>query len=575
LNQTKSERVDDLPVVIHWLSQMCIERLIDEQLPPPHGNRQGLSYGQLAILLLSYIITQADHRLCAVESWVNQHHQTLELATGWQIGNKDATDDRLADLLSILGSSQHEVLESIETFLGQHLIRAYSLPTDAARSDTTSFSVYHQLSEDDSQGEKTSTALLQLGYSKDRRPDLLQYRQMLATLDPMGMPLVSATLPGNGADDCVYVPTWKRLAEIIGHTDFLFLADSKASSWSNRGQIDRDGGIYCFPVAMSGHRPKLLRDWVFHPPTPVEDIFLPTQETTEAPVGEGFEIHAGSLWLDPKNQQWHRWSERWLVIRSHALAARQIKGLEQRLQKAETALAKLASKPGQNAQTLQEKVDRLLETHRVKEYLNVTVNKQIRYPKVYSTPGRPTTGCSFRRVRQTTLTLTYQRQETALAEFHTLAGWRLYVTNAPPERLSLQQSVFYYRQQWQPERGFHLFKRGRLPALPIYFQDEQRIRGLMFLLTLALRVFTLMEFVVRRQLSDQQQSLAGLYDGNPKRTTNRPTAERLLRAFCGISLYFHRDGSTEISPLNCLQQQVLKFMGFPESIYTLPSLAPE
>jgi hypothetical protein len=52
-----------------------------------------------------------------------------------------------------------------------------------------------------------------------------------------------------------------------------------------------------------------------------------------------------------------------------------------------------------------------------------------------------------------------------------LAGWRLYVTNAPPERLSLEQSVFYYRQQWQPERGFHLFKRGRLPALAIYFHS--------------------------------------------------------------------------------------------------------
>lgn len=308
---------------------MCIERLIDEELPPPHGNRQGLSYGQLAILLLSYIVTQADHRLCAVESWVNQHHQILELATGWQIANKDATDDRLADLLSVLGSSQHEALGSIETFLGQHLIRAYSLPTDAARSDTTSFSVYHQPSQKESEEEKTSASLLNFGYSKDRRPDLRQYRQMLATLDPMGMPLVSATLPGNGADDPVYVPTWKRLAEIIGHTDFLFLADSKASSWSNRGQIDRDGGIYCFPVAMSGHRPKLLQDWVFHPPTPVQDIFLPTQERTETPVGEGFEMPLGSLWLDPNSQQWHQWQERWLVIRSHALAARQIKGLEQ------------------------------------------------------------------------------------------------------------------------------------------------------------------------------------------------------------------------------------------------------
>lgn len=67
--------------------------------------------------------------------------------------------------------------------------------------------------------------------------------------------------------------------------------------------------------------------------------------------------------------------------------------------------------------------------------------------------------------------------------------------------MSLEQAVFYYREQWQPERGFqtledslplrYRFKRGRIPALPIYFQDENRIQGLMFLLTIALRVFTL------------------------------------------------------------------------------------
>jgi hypothetical protein len=75
---------------------------------------------------------------------------------------------------------------------------------------------------------------------------------------------------------------------------------------------------------MSGHRPQLLRDWVFNPPTPITDILLPNQESSEAPVGEGFEVPLGSLWLDPDNGQWHRWSERWLVIRSHALAQRQI-----------------------------------------------------------------------------------------------------------------------------------------------------------------------------------------------------------------------------------------------------------
>lgn len=149
------------------------------------------------------------------------------------------------------------------------------------------------------------------------------------------------------------------------------------------------GGVYCFPLALTGHRPKLLRDWVLNPPTPVQAIFLPTQEQTDKPAGEGFEVRLGSLWLDPEYQQWHRWSERWLVIRSHALAQRQIKGLQQHLEKAEKALASLASKPGQDVIALQEKVDRILNHHRVSDYLNVTVNKQIRYPKVYQGSGRP------------------------------------------------------------------------------------------------------------------------------------------------------------------------------------------
>jgi hypothetical protein len=34
----------------------------------------------------------------------------------------------------------------------------------------------------------------------------------------------------------------------------------------------------------------------------------------------------------------------------------------------------------------------------------------------------------------------------------------------------------------------------------------------MFMLTIALQVFTLMEFVVRRQLGTAKKSLAGLYD---------------------------------------------------------------
>ena len=89
----------------------------------------------------------------------------------------------------------------------------------------------------------------------------------------------------------------------------------------------------------------------------------------------------------------------------------------------------------------------------------------------------------------------------------------------------------------------------------------------MFLLTIALRVFTLMEFVVRQSLKDANEQLPGLYAGNPKRATATPTAEALLRAFKGISIFFLKDGSVEISPLNPLQAKILALMRIPSSIY--------
>ena len=151
-----------------------------------------------------------------------------------------------------------------------------------------------------------------------------------------------------------------------------------------------------------------------------------------------------------------------------------------------------------------------------------------------------------------------------------LAGWRLYVSNTAPERMSLAQSIDYYRDQWQPERGFHRWKRGELPALPVYLKYEARIRGLMVLLSIGLRVLTLVEFVVRRELADSQEKLPGLYEGNRKRATDRPTTERLLRAFEGIVLYCVPTGdqvSYQLTPLADLHKRILHLMSLLANLY--------
>lgn len=125
------------------------------------------------------------------------------------------------------------------------------------------------------------------------------------------------------------------------------------------------------------------------------------------------------------------------------------------------------------------------------------------------------------------------------------------------------------KEQWQLEQGFHRFKRGQLPALPMFLQNPERIVGLMFLLSVALRLFILMEFVVHQQLQTLHPFLDGLYAGNPKRKTERPSAEQLLSAFGEIPLDFLKDGTIEISPLTPLQQRILALMRVPLSLYQL------
>lgn len=560
--EISSERIDDIPVIAELLKQMEVGKWIDQQLKQPHGNHQGLSYGQLSVLLLIYITSQSDHRLCTAETWVNTHRLTLELVTGWSIGEKDVTDDRLARVVEQLGL-QGEACQEIEQKLGQHMIRAYELPTEVGRFDTTSFSAHHE------QIESEADSLLRYGHSKDKRPDLLQYRQSLGTLDPAGIPLVSETLAGNGADDPLYWPAWQRMAKVIGHKLFVFLADCKAAAIATRAQIQLAGGIYCFPLPLTGQNPALLKQWVLDPLSASIDIRLPRQEDDEPAVGKGFEVELGKIWLNPDTKELVKWHERYLVTFSNILAAAQIRGLHQRLDKAQAALDKLKKTPGKDLEVLNGKVAAILKRHRVKEFLIVTTTVETSITTSYVKKGRPSANSPTQEVTQIELKLKSDRQILAIEEAEKLAGWRLYVTNAPINRLSLNQAIAYYREQWLVERGFHRFKRGQLPALPIYFQNQDRIVGLMFLLTLALRVFTLIEFVVRLALETSKQKLSGLYDGNPKRATERPSAEQLLKAFDNLTLYLLPDTSISVTNLSTLHRQILSMLKLPESIYHL------
>jgi len=567
------ERVDELPLLFYWLFQMRVDVIIDQVLPYPHPNRQGLSYGQLALLFVAYVVYLRNHRLCDMAEWVAQHRVVLAHITHWSLSETDASDDRLGDLLSALGADEARASE-VQRGLGQHLIQAYRLPSALARYDTTSFSVEHAPDENG----QAAAGLLRRGHSKDQRPDLLQFKQGLGTLDPSGIPIFTNSIAGNLADDPLYVPAWRELKQTLGHSDFLFVADCKAAALSSRAQIAREQGRYLFPLPMTGKVPEWLRAWVLQPPrAPLPSALQarhPSQPAEPATrVGSGFVVELG-LYAprDGGQTRWH-WQERWLLTRSDRLATRRQRELEKRLRSAEAELQRLQSQDFSAAADLLQAAERILAQRKVSELLSVTVSETLSEQTRYVGRGRPGPNRATEVLTVRRAQLSSGRNAAAIAEAQQLAGWRIHVTNVPAAQMSLAQAIGYYRDEFLVEHGMHRFKHGSLPALPLFLQIPERIRGLMLLLFIALQLLTLLEFVAQRELAHRQESLSGLEPANPKRKTQHPSAERMLARFRGLHWLGEQSGSQltgkVVEALTPLQRQILDILAVPATIFTL------
>jgi transposase len=131
-----------------------------------------------------------------------------------------------------------------------------------------------------------------------------------------------------------------------------------------------------------------------------------------------------------------------------------------------------------------------------------------------------------------------ERDEAAIDRLVARMGWQAQVTNMPASRLSLGDSVLWYRAGTCVERAFHQLKDRPLGIRPLFVHRDDQVRGLTHLLSLALRVLTLFEVLVRRGQDQDSEELAGLYPGQPSRTTDRPTAQRVLEAIArmGVTL---------------------------------------
>jgi transposase len=552
------ERIDDVPLLLAQLERMRIQPVLDLHFPA-HGNWHGLSLGWVVTLWLTHLLSQGDHRLNQVEPWAVGRLETLCQCTGQPVHRLDLADDHLAVVLDALANDYRWA--TCEAALTASLLRVYDLEPTGVRLDTTTVSSYRPVSEE---------GLFQLGQSKDGHPDLPQVKVALATLDPLGMPLATAVVAGQRADDPLYVPAIRRVRASVGRRGLLYVGDCKMAALATRAMVAAGGDYYLCPLPTQLLPPEELDRYlepVWDGTQPLEVVTAADEEQT--PLAHGYE-RTVSLTARVDGQP-VIWTERRLVLRSLAQAKSEEAALRDRIAQTVARLEALNERgPGKrrprDRDALGAKVAALRSRYHVEALIDVTITETVVERPVRRYRGRPA------RVESVPdWQVTVRVVEPALAAVVRRLGWRVYVTNAPGERLPLSQSVAAYRGQYQIERGFGRMKGRPLSLTPVYLQHEARVVGLIRLLSLALRVLCLIEFVVRRGLAAAKESLAGLYAGQPKRATAQPTSEALLRAFREINLV-RMCGATateqQITPLSALQQRILALLELPPDTYT-------
>ena len=395
----------------------------------------------------------------------------------------------------------------------------------------------------------------------------------------MGLPLGVTIVSGQRADDGLYVPAIQQAQQTLGQAGLLYVGDCKMAALPTRAYVQQSGDYYLCPlsgVQVSEATLQQLVAPVQAKTQPVTTIERESEDGSPEAMAVGYEYTQQVTLIQDEHMV--QWDERVLVVRSLKLAQTQQAALQERLAKAQAELARLqqsehkrGKKVLRQVSEVRKVVEAIVHRYRVDGLLEVQYQERV----VSERPVRRyrERAAGTRVEREVSLSVQVNTDAVAQAEF--CLGWRVYVTNQPADQLSLEQAVLAYREEYLIERGFGRLKGRPLSVCPMQLTSEQRVKGLLRLLSLGLRVLCLLEYQVRCQLAEQQQALAGLYAGNPKRATRRPTSEALLKAFKGLhltALTQHAYTVYHVTSLSMLQQRIIALLGFPSALYSTLAL---
>ena len=553
-----SRWIGGLPLVNQVLDRLGLVDLLEQEVRETDPRQTVPPASTLAVLVRNLVL---DHQvLYAQGDWVRRCEPKL-------LGLSPAAaasfnDDRAGRALDRLFDADRATLQ---TALVLRAIRAFDIEMAELHNDSTSITFsgrYRRAVGRLVRGKGTFRIVH--GFNKDHRPDLKQLVWQLTVSADGAVPVHYRLWDGNTTDVTTHRETWNTLREIVGSSDFLYVADSKLCDTETLRHIDGVGGRFLTILPRTRKEDGWFRQWMLsHEPEWQELSRGPNPRNASGPAdvwrgvqsplpsAEGYRI----VWV-------------WNSLKAIEDAGSRDRCIQKASLRLECLQARLA---GRRCRIKTRKaLDAAIATalgERAPRWVRVTVDtvQEERYRK--QGPGRPGPNSQYIRTVQEHWQLSWAVDAEAVHRDARSDGMFPLITN--DRALTTAEVLAKYQYQPYIEKRHEQLKTVQGVA-PVCLKNEARIEALLFLHFVALLVNALLEHALRKAM--RRRRIKHLHIYPEARACRAPTAARILAVFADLQRHYLYEADhlrqTFGPVLTPAQQEVLDLLGvdpFPSS----------
>jgi transposase len=496
-------------VVREMLARMQFVETIDELVPWDPAQCR-LSPG---LRLLALIMAILENRRALYRLHLLYEEKDPELLLGQGVEPDALNDKAVARALDKLAAADPK---RVYATVCLRAVEAYEVAVEQLHSDTTSVSVYGAY-----EGDEPGLGIVH-GYSKDHRPDLLQFK-VGCTVTHEGVPISGEILDGNKDDKRWNQELLDWLASWIApekREETLFVADSALITKENLERLDRHGYRFVSRLPESFEAADLARTEAVYNHTWQEVGKLASSPRTNSPeyrlAETEWEIGGRSYRL--------------IVVHSSSLEKRRAKKFERLTEKEQRALTTAANKLGQREFSCREDAEAALAAflEEQKPHFWDVEGHVEREWVIERGRGRPRKGevPQGHEIYRVVVAVGRRRADVVEKEIDWNATFVLITNDWKRTALELFQA---YRGQYTVEASMRWTK-APFHISPVFLKKRKRVEAFGYVTLMAYLVYALIQRAVRQALPEQDELQV---EG---RRTKHPTGQAVLDMLTHIAV---------------------------------------